>query len=99
MAKEGISAEWVSNRNGKIERGIGTGLRLSKPDSNDIFVGEFEIIYTGEDGQDSPKLNLAISFESGKYHLLWTFNGKAMDVGIGMLSDHKLVASYTKSIF
>ena len=93
-----IEAEWVFNRNGKIERGTGKGIRLSELNKKRRFEGEFEITYSDADGNKSPKLTLIISSEMGCYSLTWQDKEKMTDVGIGIERDNKLLASYTKAI-
>ncbi|MGD1892566.1 MAG: hypothetical protein ACFB15_18495 [Cyclobacteriaceae bacterium] len=94
----GIEAEWIFNRKDKIERGTGIGIRLTELNKKRRFEGEFEITYSDADGNKSPKLNLIISFELGYYNLTWKNNEKITDIGIGIESDNKLLASYTKAI-
>ena len=94
----GIEAEWIFKRKDKIERGTGIGIRLTELNKERRFEGEFEITYADADGNTSPKLNLIISFELGYYNLTWNTNEKITDIGIGIESDNKLLASYTKAI-
>ena len=94
----GIEAEWIFNRKDKIEGGTGIGIRLTELNKKRRFEGEFEITYSDADGNKSPKLNLIISFESKHYNLIWYNNEEVTDIGIGIDSDNKLLASYTKAI-
>ncbi len=94
----GIKAEWVFSKNDKTEHGKGVGVRLTELNKKRKFEGEFEITYSDANGNKSPILNLIISFESGYYKLTWNKNKKITDIGIGIESDNKLLASYTEVI-
>jgi len=97
-ALTGIEAQWICKREGEIQRGTGIGKRRSKLNKNRIFEGEFEIVYTDENGIASPMLNLTILFESECYSLIWKTGSEITDIGIGIINDHKLIVSYQKAI-
>lgn len=94
---DGIVAEWIYNREGKIERGSGKGIRLSQLNRNRRFEGEFEIIYIDELGNKSPEISLTILFTSGHYSLTWKIDNAITDVGIGIETHDKLLVSYKKA--
>lgn len=91
-----ITAEWVSSKKGKIDKGNGIGIRLTKAKSKRRFEGEYEIIYTDMKGNNSPKLKLIILFESGYYRLKWINNKTITDIGIGIENDNKLSAGWSE---
>ena len=93
---EGIEADWVFNGNGEIQQGTGRGVRTSKQTFDYKFEGEYTISYADQDGNKSPDLQLVISYHAGVYHLAWKMNDAITDLGIGMILNHKLIASYTK---
>ena len=95
---DGIAAEWVFGKNDQIEIGTGEGIRLSSRIMERRFEGQFEIIYRDSNGSESPKLNLDITFNNGCYTLIWSYNGKTTEKGIGIEKDGKLFASYTEVV-
>lgn len=95
--KEGLKAEWVFSGGDHTTHGTGVAVRLSKQATQRKFEGEYEIIYTSTDWDQSPKLELTISYTSGCYQLEWRHNGVLTDIGIGMENGDKMVASYTKA--
>ncbi|MEM9324234.1 MAG: hypothetical protein AAGA85_01200 [Bacteroidota bacterium] len=94
--QRGVEADWIYCREGKVERGKGMGVRLTHPKDGGGFEGTFEVSYQDEAGNESPKLLLTIIGESGYYALSWSREGQTTDVGIGVMSDDKLVVSYTE---
>lgn len=92
----GIEATWIFNQNGEIQRGIGIGTRISKQKFEHRFEGEFEISYSDQNGNKSPSLTLIITYNTGVYNLTWKKNGATTDLGIGMIVDDKLLASYAE---
>ena len=92
----GIKADWVFSRNDKIEKGEGMGVRSDKSNKKRGFEGEYEITYTDENGNKSPKLKLFISLESEYYSLKWINNETITDFGIGIENDNKLIVIYSE---
>lgn len=95
--KQGLKAEWVFSGGDQTTHGTGMAVRLSKQSTQRKFEGEYEIIYTSADGEQSPKLQLTILYASGCYQQEWRHNGELTDIGIGMENGDKLVASYMKA--
>ena len=98
QTSDGIIAEWIYSRNGKIESGTGIGIRASDGHLAKGIEGLYEITYFDQKGNPSPNLLLTISANSDHYNLSWSHNGKTTDLGIGILKDNKLLASYTEML-
>jgi len=93
----GLDAEWIFNQNNVIQRGVGKGIRISELNLKRRFEGVFEITYSDENGNKSPRLNLNITHESGYYKLIWKIGDEITDIGIGIEKDDKLFSSYKKT--
>lgn len=94
---EGINAKWIFKGTDEVQYGMGEATRLSALNENHRFEGEFEIIYTDQNGHKSPRLNLVIAFVSDHYQLSWKMGDQLTDIGIGMEHEGKLIASYKKA--
>ena len=92
----GIEANWIYNHHGEIQRGIGNGIRISKRKFEHRFEGEYEISYSDQNGNKSPDLNLNITYNMGFYTLSWKKNGAKTELGIGLMVNDILLASYTE---
>ncbi len=93
---EGISAEWVYGKDGKVANGSDIGIRLTELNTKRRFEGTFEITYLDANGSASPRLRLLISYESNVYRLRWGNTEKTTEIGIGFESDSKLLVGYTE---
>ena len=94
--EDGINAEWIFRKDHSIERGSGSGKRITEIVPERRFEGEFEIRYINSHGKPSPNLTLIIEFKQDHYLLTWKREEKITDIGIGIESDKKLIAGYNE---